>query len=84
MQLHTQKKKKTTAPIHKAPIHKAQTNSHYNKHSMVYQYIKHQYIEYQQTINITNKVWYIIRHLPNPGFLGFTYDTLMWIRLPKQ
>ena len=28
--------------------------------------------------------WYIISHTPNPGFWGFKYDTLMWIRLPKQ
>ena len=23
-------------------------------------------------------------HIPNPRFWGFTYDTLVWIKFPKQ
>ena len=29
---------------------------------------EHQYTKHQQTITITNTGWYIISHLPNPGF----------------
>ena len=30
------------------------------------------------------RILYLIRHVPNPGFPRFKYDTLIWIRLSKQ